>query len=298
MSSASVMGRALVVGASGQVGHQIVSILGSGNVVPTSRHARAGDWLELHLDTLERAEAEDLVAGLAVDAIYCVGGAADVEYCEGDPTLAMRANCDGPAALAAASAVHEVPFVYFSTEYVFDGQAGPYAEDAPPNPINAYGRSKWKGERAVGLAYPNALILRTTVVYGPDPRARNFLYTLERTLRAGRALRVPSDQLSTPTYNADLAAAAVGLVAAGAVGVFHVCGAERLSRFDFALRAAVAMGLDASNIAAAPTAELGQRAPRPLQAGLRSVKLSQMFPSLRMRGVEESIRHWRSAGKP
>jgi dTDP-4-dehydrorhamnose reductase len=286
--------RCLIVGASGQVGAQFLSVLGRDGAIATSRVADRPDWVPLDLVALagQSGQAEKLLADLRPSAVYCLGGMTDVELCESEAEMAMAANCHGPAALAGAAARHDLPFVYFSTEYVFDGKSGPYTEESIPGPINAYGRSKWMGEQAVLKIHPSPLIVRTTVVYGSDPRGRNFLYGLRRALEAGQSVRVANDQVSTPTYNRDLASVTIALVQEGAAGTFHVCGPERLTRFEFALRAARAMSLDASRIVGVPTAELGQAAPRPLDAGLSTCKLRR-FPRLpRLRGLEEAVREW------
>ena len=292
------MKRSLIVGASSQVGRQLSAILGTANIVPTTRRKNVPGWTTLDPGFLGQhpGAAETVVRNAAVDVVYYVGGATNVEACETDPTMAMQANCEGPAQLAAAAAASGLPFVYFSTEYVFDGMAGPYEEDVTPNPISQYGRSKWQGELAVADAHPQPLILRTTVVYGPDPGGKNFLCGLRRALIAGQTFRVPNDQISTPTYNLDLAKAAVELVALGATGVFHACGPERLSRLEFAQSAATLMGLDSSLIYGAPTSDLGQLARRPLNAGLVTTKLSSFYPGLRIRPLKDAIRDW--AGDP
>ncbi len=289
------MGRALVVGAAGQVGNQIVELLGGDRVVRSGRMPREG-WTELDLERMAGRvrEAIDLMEGLRVDAVFCVGGMTDVEGCERNAELAMATNCHGPATLAEAAARLEIPFVYFSTEYVFDGRRGPYVETDAMNPLCAYGESKARGEREIARVHGCALMLRTTVVYGPDPGEKNFLYGLERACAAGRSFRVPQDQVSTPTYNRDLAAAAVGLAEAGAGGIFHVCGPERLNRLEFALRAGRELGLNTEHVVGVATAELGQAARRPLDAGLTSAKLLQTFPELRMRGLSEAIADWKS----
>jgi dTDP-4-dehydrorhamnose reductase len=219
---------------------------------------------------------------------------ASAELCETEQDLAMRTNSAGPAVLATVAQELSVPFVYFSSEYVFDGAAGPYLEDAKPNPISVYGRSKWRGEQAATEACERALILRTTVVYGPDQGRKNFLYALRRALLAGQTFHVPEDQISTPTYNLDLAHAALQLVKAGATGCFNVTGPELFSRADFARAAASFWGLDASLIYGVPTSELGQRAPRPLHAGLLTGKLKTLYPEIHMRTLTEALSHWQA----
>lgn len=261
-------------------------------VLATTRRAREG-WLQLdfaELATIEQAAA--LLDGYELDGIYCVAGMTAVDACEDEPELAFRTNARGPGVLAAYAQQRAVPFVYFSTEYVFDGAAdhpGPYAEDAAVRPLSVYGKSKLAGEEAVGAACAGALVLRTTVVYGPDAREKNYLYSLMRNLATGTAMRVPEDQVSTPTYNVDLIGAALGLVECGASGVFHVCGPELLGRLQFAEAVAERLGLDRSLLEGVSTAELGQRAPRPLAAGLATGKLRSLYPQLRMRSVAEAM---------
>ena len=275
----------LVVGASGQVGRQLVAVLGAGRYIAAKRS---------DLDLAEAADRPEIAASAlsGVTAVYCCGGMTDVEECESAEADAFRVNSLGPAVLAHAAARRGLPFVYFSTEYVFDGKSGPYDETGRPAPLSVYGRSKREGEIAILSVHSRAVILRTTVVYGPDPGGRNFLYGLRRALLAGKPMHVASDQISTPTYNLDLARVAVDLVEAGASGIFHVCGPERVSRLQFALKAAALMGLDGSPIRGVATAELKQRAPRPLNAGLATSRL----PGLRMRGIEESVSDWIASG--
>lgn len=268
----------------------MLGLLGPERALATSRYPRDADWLTLDLANLSHpSEAVRLLDRHPLDAIYCVAGMTDVEVCEGQDELVHWTNARGPAVLAGYARRLAIPFVYFSTEYVFDGRSGPYREEDEPNPINVYGMSKLAGERGVLAAYPEALILRTTVVYGLDARRKNFLYSLTAALGAGRRFRVPEDQISTPTYNQDLVRTAVALVAARASGILHVCGPELLSRFRFAEAAAGYLGLDGRLIDAVPTAQLGQRARRPLSAGLLTNKLRETYPESRLLRLEQAL---------
>ncbi len=107
-------------------------------------------------------------------------------------------------------------------------------------------------------------------------------------LGAGQRMRIPSDQVSTPTYAPDLGHAIAALAGGTAAGVLHVAGPDVLARSDFARRAAGLLGLDRSLIDAVPTAVLGQKAPRPLSAGLRTDRLAAL--GIAMRGVDEGVR--------
>jgi len=289
--------RILVVGASGQVGPQVLRLLPFGSAIPTSRRAETPGWTALDLATVSEAEAYELVRRFEIATVYCIGGMTHVDGCESTPELARRINCEGPAILAASAAKRGAGFVYFSTDYVFNGGNGPYTEDSPGDPICAYGSSKWQGELAVRDAHPAALVIRTTTVYGPDPNGRNFLYSLRKGLAGTKPFRVPADQISTPTYNLDLAAAVVALAESGAQGVFHVAGPDVVSRLAFARRAAAVMGLDPANILGVSTAELAQVAARPLRGGLLTEKLATHLPRLRMRGIEDGVSHWMESGE-
>jgi dTDP-4-dehydrorhamnose reductase len=290
-SASQTLARPLVVGGTGQIGAQIVGYLGESCTVSGSRRATEGN-IAVDLEALSAVDASELVARVAPTVVFCVGGMNDVERCEAECRLAMRTNCDGPARLAEAAAKRSTPFVHFSSDYIFDGESGPYCEEDRGNPINVYGKSKLAGELAVRNAHPGALIVRTTVVYGPDPGRRNFLFTLRNALTSRHGLRVAIDQISTATYNRDIAINTLALVHCGASGVFHMCGPERLSRYDFALKAARLMGLSEEGVIGVPTIELAQRARRPLSAGLVSKKLATTSFYCSMRTIQESIKDW------
>jgi dTDP-4-dehydrorhamnose reductase len=283
--------QSLIVGANGQVGAAIASLLGD-RALPAGRAITPRTPIALDLIACARNPglAQTLLAPLALDAVYCVGGATDVERCETDISWAMDTNCNGPAALAAAS--RHLPFVYFSTDYVFDGNHGPYSETDATNALSVYGRSKLEGEQRVLDAHPDALIIRTTGVFGPDHQRKNFLYTLQRLLSTGQRMKVPGDQISTPTYNVDLAQSTIDLMAARATGIFHAGGPDLLSRFDFALLAADLLHLDPSQLDNIATADLNQRAPRPLFSGLKIDKLTATLGRNPMRSTRDAIAAW------
>jgi dTDP-4-dehydrorhamnose reductase len=287
--------KSLIIGASGQVGGQMLRLLGPERCLVTSRNP--GSERELHLDLVSLAtyaDAERILNGHSLDAIYCIAGMTNVDGCEALPELAHNINCRGPELLAHAARRRGIHFVYFSTEYVFDGGDGPYREDGPANPLSVYGKSKWQGEQAVLAACSHALVLRTTVVYGQDFGQKNYVYTLMRTLAAGKTMRVPQDQISTPTYNRDLAIATVALVDRGATGIFHLCGPERVNRLEFARSIAASLSLDKNLLSGVPTSALGQKAPRPLSAGLSIEKLRRLYPDLKMRTIADGLTDCRS----
>lgn len=261
--------RALVIGASGQVGGALVNALTARGHAVTSTYASVPVGGATPLDLRDHPALQRLIDNIAPDWIFCPGGVTHVDWCEDHPEEAFQINVAGPLVAARAGAALGAGFVYYSSEYVFDGERGPYGEDDAPRPRSVYGKIKLQGEQAVLAEIPRALVIRTTVVYGPERQQKNFIYQLLRRCRAGEAMPVPMDQRSSPTYNPDLAAASVELAERGLRGLFHVAGAEVLDRYSFARLACHVFGVDASRVEPVTTASLKQRAPRPLRGGLR-----------------------------
>jgi dTDP-4-dehydrorhamnose reductase len=284
--------RALVIGASGQVGFQASTALRAGGwqVVGTYASHPAPGLVPLDLRSAEEVRAR--VKDVAADLVVLASALTNVERCEEEPALAAAMNAEAPAAVAEAARASGGRTLFLSTEYLFDGKAGPYGEDAPASPVSVYGRTKLEGERAVLRADPANLSIRTTVVYSWRPGDRNFLMQLVEQLGSGRRMRVPEDQVSSPTYAPDLGWA-IAALAGAAAGILNVAGPDVLGRYDFAARAARILGLDASLLDAVPTAGLGQKAARPLAAGLRTERLRAM--GIAMKGVDEGVRAFAAA---
>ena len=260
--------RVVVIGASGQVGETIAALLVErGHHVVGTHHGHPQPGTR-PLDLTDASATERCLAEIEPDWVMCPGGLTAVDYCESHPDEAMTANRDAPAAAARAAAQRGAGFVYFSTEYVFDGRAGPYAEDDPADPQSVYARSKLEGERRAVEENPRTIVIRTTVVYGPERQGKNFVYQVLRRARAGEAVRVPNDQRSSPTYSADLAAATVELIERDFRGLIHVAGPLVLDRHAFTLEVCAAFGLDAGLVEGVTTESLRQPARRPLRAGL------------------------------
>ena len=286
--------RALIIGASGQVGGALAAGLAErGHQVVGTHHGQPQPGT-LPLDLRDAAATERFMAEAEGDWVLCPAGLTHVDYCESHPDEAMAINRDAPAAAARAAAKRGAGFVYFSTEYVFDGEAGPYAEDDRVNPQSVYAVSKLEGERRVAAENPRAIVIRTTVVYGPERQGKNFVYQVLRRARAGEPIRVPSDQRSSPTYNIDLAAATVELIERDFRGVLHVAGPTVLDRHAFALEVCRVFGLDAGHVEGITTASLRQPARRPLQAGL-VIDRARGLLKTPLRGPGEALEDMRRA---
>ena len=276
----------LVVGASGLVGRACMKAFGRTGGVTGTYYRRAAPDL-LSFDLTDPVAAAPLLERVAPRAVICAGADPHVEGCEIDPAGTRRINVEGTLCLAKAADRAGVPFVFFSTEYVFDGTKGPYAEDAPHAPINEYGRQKADVETGLG-GWPKALIVRTSGVFGWSDDGKNFVLQLIARLGRGERMKVPDDQVITPTYAPNLAAVLVDLVDGGVTGIVHVAGARPMNRVAFARAAARAFDLDPALIDPTPTDALGLKAARPRGAGLATAKAARLAAT-RLLTAEESL---------
>ena len=286
--------RAFVIGASGQVGGCLLEALRARGHEALGTHARHPMDGLAPLDVTDHVAVERAVTAARPDWVLCPAGLTHVDYCEEHPEEAFAINRDGALAAARSAARAGAGFVFFSTEYIFDGERGPYAEEDAARPVSVYGRSKWEGERVVLAEMPGAVIVRTTVVYGPDRQEKNFVYQLIRNCRSGQGMRIPADQVSSPTYNVDLAGAIVELCERNLGGVYHLVGDGVMDRFAFARIACEVFKLDGSRLTPVTTAQLGQKAARPLKAGLGIAKAQRVLATP-LRSPEAGLRAMREA---
>jgi dTDP-4-dehydrorhamnose reductase len=270
--------KALVIGAPGQVGGALMRALQErGHQAIGTYHSRPVAGMS-QLDLADAPAVERLVQAERPAVIFLTGALTAVDYCEDHPDEAHRINVEGPRGVARAARAAGATLVHYSTEYVFDGTSGPYGEDDPITPLGIYARSKADGEQSVRDELPDHLILRTTVVFSWDPESKNFAMQVWQRLSRGEAMRVPIDQIGNPTYAPFLAEASVELVERGVRGeTVNVVGRDRVPRTEFAVRLARHLDLDPELIQPITTAELNQRAPRPLDAGLKTDKLAALL---------------------
>src|SRR5262245_9060301 len=283
--------RALVIGASGQVGASLLDVLRARGHEARGTHAQHPAPGLDHLDLADHAAVARAVEAARPDWVFCPAGLSFVDYCEDHPDEAMAANRDGPAAAARVGA----GFIYYSTDYVFDGKGGPFGEDDPPRPVCVYGRSKHEGEQAVLAACRRAVVVRPSVVYGIERQQKNFVYQLLRAAQEGKGFRLAVDQKASPSYNPDVAAASVELAEGDRRGIWHIAGPDVVDRYEFALRISREFGLDTSKLTAVTTASLNQKAARPLDGGLRVAK-AQAALTTPLRGPGEGLRAMHEAG--
>lgn len=275
----------MVFGGNGQVGQELLRALAPlGAVVATTRSGQLPDGSSC--EVADFAQPDSLTALLdRLQPTVVVNAAAytAVDRAEQEVEAAFAANAQAPGVIARWCAAHDVPFVHYSTDYVFDGQgSAAYREDEPTAPLGVYGTSKRDGEDAVRAAGGRHLIFRTAWVYASH--GANFLRTMLRVGAERDALRVVADQIGTPTPAALIADVTVqALQHPGQLsGTWHLTASGQTSWHGFA-EAIFAEALAAGVLAKVPTveaiasSEYPTPAKRPAWSVLDNRKLQQDF---------------------
>lgn len=278
----------LIVGASGLVGGALRALFP--DAVGTFLRNPGPGLVPLDITDADAVRA--LVARVRPTLVLLPAAQPNVDGCETAPEESARVNVEGTRHVAEAAARAGARLVYFSTDYVFDGAAGPYPPDAPTNPIQTYGRHKLAAETIVRETVPDHLIARVCGVYGHQPEGKNFVMALTRLAAGGQRMRVPSDQWGTPTAADNIAEAIRELALSGHRGTVHPVGPDYLTRIDFARLAAEVFGYAPDFLDAVSTPELKQPAPRPLRGGLDN-RSTQALLRTRLVGAREGLQAMR-----
>ncbi|MGD2180258.1 SDR family oxidoreductase [Lusitaniella coriacea] len=279
-----------VIGASGLVGSHLIEAARDRGWDTIGTYHQFPQPELLPLDIRNSQEVSDLLSNFQPNAIFLPAFCSNVDRCEKYPEETAQINVEGSLNVARVAKPLGAKLVFYSSDYVFNGTAGPYAETDSPNPICVYGKQKLAVEQQIQTFLETALILRITVVYGNEAQGKNFVNRLIKTLQNGETIRVPCDQIGSPTLVNDIAEASLRLVEANASGIFHVVGSDVMSRYDFALEIARMFDLPADKIIPITTPELKQAAPRPLLAGMTRDRVISTL-SWQLRGVKEGLEY-------
>ena len=285
-------GPILVIGGSGQLARSLSDWASHENVAMML----AG---RPHLDIESVSDIERTVAAVRPKAIINTAAYTAVDGAEDEPERAFSINGDAAGRLAAVSRVSHIPLVHISTDYVFDGRKPtPYVETDTPAPLNVYGRSKLAGEVAVLEADPDAIVIRTSWVYGPY--GNNFLRTMLRLAEAQPMVRVVNDQYGAPTSSRDLAAGIMRVVAqldpkarTQGGGIYHLVNSGETTWHGFAaeiFRYLSRQGEKVPDLRPIKTKDYPTPARRPQSSRLDTSKIEHHF------GVR--LRPWREALEP
>jgi dTDP-4-dehydrorhamnose reductase len=264
--------RILLTGRKGQIGSQLEGTLPAlGEVIATDHST---------LDLADAGAIRRVVREARADVILNAAAYTAVDRAEIEPQIALQVNGVAPGVLADEAKRSSALLIHYSTDYVFDGVKGsPYVEADPPNPLNAYGRSKLEGERRIAASGCRHLILRTSWVYGSS--GQNFLLTMLRLAREGRPIRVVNDQHGAPTSNLMIAAATANAIRAVLVdpkleGLYHMTAQGRTTWCGFACEIFKALGI-AAEVTPIRTDEYPTPARRPANSVLDNARLNQRF---------------------
>ncbi|HVF32920.1 MAG TPA: dTDP-4-dehydrorhamnose reductase [Acidimicrobiales bacterium] len=251
--------RVLITGAGGGLGHDLVKAFDDG----TARY----DVIAATRDELDLGDRDSILGAITSaepDAIVHAGAWTAVDACEGDPDQAFRVNALGTRHVQQAARIVGAQVFYVSTDFVFDGtQSSPIDEWAPTNPLSVYGRSKLGGELEID---PGNTIIRTRGGTG-------FVKTMLRLAGERDELRVVADQVGSPTFTEDLAAAIKRLVVGRLPGVFHVTNSGVATWHELAQATFSAAGLDPQRVVPVSTADYPTPARRPAYSVLDNAAL-------------------------
>lgn len=248
----------LITGAGGLLGSDCARVL------PEHGHDVSA-LTRAQLDVTDAGAVFGAVEAVRPDAVLHCAGMTDVDASERDPEQAFRVNRDGARHVAEAAAAVGARMVYYSTDYVFDGEARtPYAPDAVRNPLVAYARSKAEGEDAVQAASEDHLVVRVSWLFGEahGGSGGDFVRYVLGAARDGRTLRLVEDQRSRPSWTRNVALNTVELLDRSAAGIWHLCDAEDASRLEQAEEVLQVAGFSAT-IEPVTRAQLWPDVPRP-----------------------------------
>lgn len=232
---------------------------------------------------------QEKINALKPDLIINCAALANVDSSQKEPLLAARLNTELPRALAEASLKAGSRFVHISTDAVFDGTQGNYKETDTPNPLNIYAQSKLLGEQAVQAVSAQALIARV-VFYGWSlSGTRSLAEFFYNNLIAQRTMAGYTDMYFTPLYVEHLAAILLELAEANASGVYHVFGADVLSKYAFGVSLALEFGLDPTLVSPRKAADETERAARSLNLSMNTTKLRSVLKS-DLPGIAEGLK--------
>lgn len=273
---ATVPGSPLVItGASGMLGHALCRhAVERGPVVGLfRRHRPQVPGLDpVRVDLRAEGLVERMIDDLRPAAVIHAAAVADVAACETDPGHCEIINVQVPGRLAGLCARKEIPFIFVSTDLVFNGTRPPYGEKDRPDPLNAYAGQKVRAETLVLRQWPRALVCRLPLMIGVTPFGRHhFCGQMLRAIRGDRPLRLFIDEYRTPV-DADSAARGLLLLLGRVRGLFHLGGRTRVSRHTLGLMMADAMGVAPRMIKPVSLDSLPLKAPRARDVSLDSGK--------------------------
>jgi dTDP-4-dehydrorhamnose reductase len=271
----------LITGASGLFGSKLAETALTKNIEVYAGHNKNPILcgIPVLFDVLDKNQVKNAFESVRPDVVVHAASLTNVDTCELDRELAWKINVKGAATVAAFAAKAGCFLVYVSTDYVFNGKKGYYKEKDQTEPLNYYGLTKFEAEKISLQHVSNCCIARTSVVYGGASATGkiNFALWLLKKLKNGEKIQVVTDQYNSPTLNTSLVDMILDVIKQRLGGVFHLCGASRVSRYEFALAVAKIFDLDSDLIEPVLASNFNWSAPRPMDSSLDVSKAQQLL---------------------
>ncbi|MCB0843223.1 MAG: SDR family oxidoreductase [Bacteroidetes bacterium] len=289
--------RIILTGSNGLLGQKIVNLLAdrvNTQLIATgrgiNRHPIREGYLYQNLDLNDEEGWATLFETFQPTELIHTAAITQVDQCEVDRDICDAINVKAVETLAKFCKKHNTRLIHISTDFVFDGENGPYKEIDPPNPLSYYGHSKLKAENDIIQSGVDYAILRTMLLYGVTPgmSRSNLVLWVRKSLMEGTPIKVVGDQFRCPTLAEDLARATVSAITSDAKGLFHVSGAEMMSIIDIAYTVADFWKLDRSLISETDSLSLNQKAKRPPKTGFVILK-AQTELNYRPHSLEQGL---------
>ena len=266
----------LVTGSNGLLGQKITENIRSSphyHLIATSLGANRFPFQEgyryVSMDILDPANVRAVIKEYQPDAIIHTAAMTNVDSCQDQQEMAFALNVEAVKTLIACCEAQQIQLIHLSTDFIFDGAAGPYHEEAVPNPLSYYGQTKAAAEELVKQAACPWVIIRTILVYGivGDMSRSNIVLWAKGALEKAKPLNVVNDQWRMPTLAEDLADACLLAVEKEARGIYHISGKDMMSIVELVRRVAAYWKLDDSLLNEVSSATLNQSAGRPAKTG-------------------------------
>lgn len=268
----------LITGANGQLGNSVLTQLsGKFNILATDiiNNIGATNISYKVLDITNFRQIHNTLSSFNPDIIINLAAFTDVDGCELNPDKAYLLNTKSVEMLTRN---FDGLFIQISTDYIFDGNNGPYSEDDVTNPLSIYGKTKLSAENALQDLDNTYCIIRTNVLFDYYPRTKaSYIKWVVDSLHSGKSINIVNDQWNNPTWTVNLAEFIELVIDKNVKGVYNYGGADYLNRLEFAQIIASVFNLDKTLISPISTASLKQIAPRPLKGGLKIDKIKREF---------------------
>lgn len=262
----------LITGASGLFGSKLCEVAARKNCDVYSGYNQHEPLhgTPVQFDVSNKNAVEKIFRKINPEAVVHAAALTNVDKSETEKELAWKINVEGTENIAESCKKHQAFLIYISTDYVFDGENGMYKETDEPSPINHYGLTKLKGEEQVRNLLDNHCIARASVIYGAIPATGkiNFALWLLNKLKREEKVTIVTDQWNSPTLNTNLANMILEVLKRKLTGIFHLAGATRISRYEFANLLAETFSLDKNYITPVLSKEIKWTAKRPEDSSL------------------------------